>query len=645
MAGQAQSIQGSGDARSIAIRPLSKGMNTDLASQMLANGEGRNIAGLAVERGGLKGLPGFKPLIDNVSAVYGRIPFAFTGELIQGEHTFYTSAGAQELLMISNRGLYRSSGLLSFERVPWCRAYSKTNLVTDTLTLAGTYLLTDFVHVGMQVRLQVTATSAYEYFTIKTVTDSHTLVFTKAPTAAGYNAGVLIYEVFNVSEPYVVQFTAAPGAVYLVDYTVYGIRKYSGTYMSKLDIHNENGTDSSVNPAPFTGAATITYTQGRLRVGCTIESGAEGRKTERWSSATDLAEFSTTAYTVFSNDAGEIIKLSNLEDAPVAFLATGIYAGTPYAGDLSDTDPWTYVALETGGRNLCTPRGVASVPNGLVYIAKNDICLVTSLKRTEKGYFEVDSMDCPVLRDSLQATDHKTISVAFYDTTAEAVVFGFAATTAACFTDLWYYFTKTKAWSHRGFMPFAFTSISDIAVSAASSWNDVQALGWTWETAPDRSWRSFLADYSVSHVTAVDQTGVVYVVDEKRGYDIYANPTTLTETIYAIRHIFETGDLDFEAPDDMKVIHDFALRISGELTRVGNVDFLLEGSRDKARTWKNLGSMHLAATEDEEELHFRFSATNIRLRLSYTTTEVPFSLEELTMRIRLAGSQTVRGTD
>jgi hypothetical protein len=643
MAGTSEDYQGSPDARTIAIRPLSKGMHTNKTPSLLEQGAGLDIYGLSVEERGLRGLPGFKPLIESLDNHYGQIPFDYVGEHVDSKVVFYSSTGAQQMLCITNRSIYRSTDLLTFSRVPWTRVYTLGSISGNTITLEGAYALVDKLRAGHCVKLQRTATSEWETFVISNVVDATHVALTTVPSSA-YNPAFYIYEDFGVSAPYFVQWVPVPGSIYFVDGSGNGIRSYAGTYLTRLATHNEIGSETDGHPAPFTGASAITYAGGRIIVGCVSVAGSEGRKTVYWSSASDFSEFSTVSYSTFANSAGEIIALKTLENYPIVFMATGIAAGTDYGLDSDDVDPWIFKTVETGGKNCCAPRGITSIPNALAFVAKTDICIISSLKRTSQGEFQVDSLDCPVLANSLNASTNKALSIAFYDSFADAVGFAFY-TSSSVFTDIWYYWQKTKQWSHRGLMPYALTAIGDISVSASTTWAQMTTAAYTWLTVPQRSWRSYLSDYSVSHLTICDANGILYAADESRGYDTFVDGASYGTAAYPIAHVYETGDLDFGAPDDKKVVHDLALRYSGENTRATDVVLRIQVSDDKGRTWKQDRTITLGPLDDEEELHFRVSGVNLRFRISYTTNERPFTFEEFTLRVRMCGFQTVRGSD
>jgi hypothetical protein len=109
--------------------------------------------------------------------------------------------------------------------------------------------------------------------------------------------------------------------------------------------------------------------------------------------------------------------------------------------------------------------------------------------------------------------------------------------------------------------------------------------------------------------------------------------------------VFETGDLDLGVPDQRKTAYKLALRIGDSGLRTLTNTFTVEGSEDKGRTWKALGRMAINPDEDENEIHFRLSGTNLRFRISLTTSDYPFEWEELTVRARISGEQVVRGAD
>jgi hypothetical protein len=104
--------------------------------------------------------------------------------------------------------------------------------------------------------------------------------------------------------------------------------------------------------------------------------------------------------------------------------------------------------------------------------------------------------------------------------------------------------------------------------------------------------------------------------------------------------------MDLDVPDVNKVAFKMTARIGQtEYDRLATITLMIDGSSSKGRTWKRLGQVRITPEEDEEEIHFRISGTNLRFRVTFFSNDpiiTPFVLEELTLRVRGGSQQVVR---
>ena len=124
-------------------------------------------------------------------------------------------------------------------------------------------------------------------------------------------------------------------------------------------------------------------------------------------------------------------------------------------------------------------------------------------------------------------------------------------------------------------------------------------------------------------------------------------------TVRAIESVLETQDMDFGLPDTDKSVMSLGLRLmdDSDSTRTTTVKFRVEGSTNRGKTWRYLGALRISADDDEDAITFRMTGPTIRFRIStgsvsYGTTAAcaPWTILELTSRVRARGAEQQRGT-
>ena len=566
------------DPQSLAIRPLSKGMITNVPTQLIPSGGGLNVFNFDVETIGLRTCSQWKPLSNPPD--YGTIPLV-SGEYVTDMIPFYVTGGGRQLLALTNMRLMKST-----DGLDW--------------------------------------------------------------TAVQKNTGG-VYTTFNwtISKPFIVQWCSSQYYAYFVDgSTTTGIMVYDGYYLTKNDPVDAD------NNVVFNGATTIALVSNRLVVGGTGEAGGAYRM--RWSSITDHFSFDVLDYADLTDTHGVIQRITSYEEYPIIFVDDGVYFGQPYGYDATLTAAWIIRPLESGGNSIIGPRAFVRVTGGICFAGRDDFFYINALKQTEKGDFTIESMKCPILRETLRNPSIQpaiTNTILLYDSHHKRVIMGMSNNTAVQGVSIFAaYHLDTEVWSMFSTPLGIITAMQDISTALSTRWSDYPAgiadpVSWAdYIATKNGSWYSELSGFSAAKIIAIGPDGIPYVLLRELGISRLAGATALLpQTLNAV---FETGDLDFDIPDANKIAFKIAARIgSTEYVRTTTIRLVIEGSANKGRTWKVLGAVNIAPNEDEEEIHFRLFGTNLRFRVTFTSNDpdvTPFLLEELTLRLRGGAQQTVR---
>jgi len=625
--------------KSIPIRPL-KGMYANVAPQQIPIGAGRRVLNLYARAEGLQRRDALQPLI--TAAGLGKLTFAHTGEVIQDIVPFFSASGAYVLLAITNYRMYQCTGNGVWTSCAWGQAAYAATVNTGTMTFtltvssgdlrvnAGTSPTGDWVRVGDKIGYY--SSTVWSEYTIATVNQT-SLVTTTTPLDTIDGGNIYIIREFQLTKPYLVDFTYMTDRLVLVDGSNRSVWTYDGSKMADLKVHDIVGSGT---PNYLTGAQTCMYFNGLLFLGKTLETGLDGARAIRWCDPTDVATFPQTNYVRFNRESSPVLKLSAIEDVPIVYLEAAIYAGFP--SDLTGL-PYQFDKIESGGVSAVGMRAMTPTIGGQVFIGYNNIYLLQPGRSGIRQQPLVQAIGDRIAPDSCAKSTDDPRCRAFYDAERDALIFSFALTADAATThrisSLFYYFVESKEWSECSIA--GMTAISIMPYTSTLVWSGASN---PWSNAQFQAqWYSFRAATTHLQTIFASAQGIMHRLDAAANGDAIDSTT-----MQPIVGYFESGEMDFDLPDDDKIVNHLSVRVSdtAAVARSTSLQFDIE-TTSRRSVWNPRGTIIVENQTYEEDCSFRERGSLFAFRLRFNVLQPPFRLDEFVTRARIAGLQITRG--
>jgi hypothetical protein len=638
--------------KSIPLRPL-KGMYANVPPQQIPVGAGKRVINLYARPEGLQRRDALQPLIS--TATLGKLTLG-ANEVVQDIVPFYSSAGAYVLLAITNKRMYQCVGDGVWTSCAWGQAYyAVTEVVPGMKTVgltvtsgdlrvnAGTSPTGDWVRVGDKLCAYISGVwTEYTIATIPTA-NSVTLVETPAIFASWTGSKAYVVREFSIVDPYLVDFTYMTDKLVLVDGSNRSVWAYNGDHMEDLKVHD---IVDSKTPNYLGGAQTVMYFNGLLFLGKTVETDPEGKHIVRWSQATDVATFSRADYVRFNREASPVLKLSAVEDVPIVYLESAIYAGFP--SDLTGL-PYQFDKIESGGVSAVGMRAMTPTIGGQVFVGYNNIYLLQPGRTGVRQQPLVQAIGDRIAPVACAKSLDDPRCRAFFDAQRDALAFTFTLEPAKVdghvITSIFYYFVESKEWCECQMSRM--TAVSIMPYTSSLMWSTIDA--WLtshgnnqdrWDnTALAAQWYSFRAANKPLETVFASSAGIMHRLDATASGD--AVDSTMQQPIVGC---FESGEMDFDLPDDDKIINHLSVRVDDTPSVARSTDLLLDIETSSRRgQWSPRGTITIEAGTFEDDCSFRERGSLFAFRLRFNVLQPPFRLNEFVTRARVAGLQITRG--
>lgn len=552
-------------------RPLNFGADTKHSFSKITQ-----LENLWADVDGWKPRPGLQERFKGISLDAGEAIIDYVDMGFMAEQYLTLSA-------ITTKGIYWTLDGETWTRAKWYGESFSGTYNNGTMTVAGTGYY--FSH-GMRIE------SGAAHAVVDSATESGSTAIALIDVDGFTNGETYTFSVyydFGNPEPYSIQWCKGINVIYLVDYTE-GVFAYDGKYIKRFPIHDENGVNLSWS------AATIAFVEGRLLLGNITGNATASAKALYWSDVLDVSLFRSINYVVFTASTGPVLKIASLENHLVVATQDDLYAGKPFAGDLSYTMPWVFRKLETLGNVPVGQSAILSVMNSVIYAGEHDLYMLSFKDLDSTGAFVVKPLESPTYQGFVAGLGSKYRVRMLYEPSTQCVVIlpSELASKAMVIS------TRTGAESLWTF-PVSITGMTRIFFSVRKTYGDIESAGTTYneELATGHSYMYYLFGFGTAYMAVAGSDGSTYVFSELP-YD------TIGGTAASFPMIAQTGALDFDSPDDAKTMHKLTIR--------GDGTFRVDVTGNS--TAKPLGVATIADT-GEDELHFRLSGNRLSLRMVF----------------------------
>jgi hypothetical protein len=598
-----------GGSETQVMRPLSKGIRRDKPSGQIPSGGFYDLDGFISTQRGLKRRYGFSQFADGTLSARG--PAAEDDELILVEGIEDSTTGSYTLIGIGRDWIYQiaSSGFTETYRT--YAAGTLTNSASATsFSGTSTAWASSFIKAG---DILVTSGANSETQTIAGISSdtagSVTSAFTYAHSAVSYT----IYRKNGTGGIWTPTLIRNPNRLVLSSH---------GNELWKIAFDGTVSEFASAYP-DATGAFStncVGFWRDRVYAAC-YKDGSDGilQQRYRWSQITDDDDFSFVyAFNKLDEEPSPIVRFVPLGDVCAIFFPNAIYLGEPSDIQYLPLEPHN---LNTQGVGLVGQQAVCAYGSlGIFFQGQGNFYVITSDGLETFG----DQVAVDALGECLVPARCQMIALPH-----EQQIWCGLTKSANVMEDILIYDIPSKSWSRFGKATY---SISAPWYVDTPSWDD-----WTTETWDDESETTGPAWSSES---TADSQAVTLLESSGDLWRYTKAGATKDPDGNAVEGIFETGDLDFDAPDDVKFVNRLALKVKEEdSSRTETISFSVELSVDEGVNWKSKGTLKVKPGRREGYLNFRAVGSTFRFRLTTSSEVKSYDIKEITLGVKGAGRE------
>ena len=573
---------------SIAERPLTGGIIRHLASNMMPPGSVLDARNVRITQRGIERRDGVYPLSDG-QVLYGPV---------QDIIIYWTTTGLQQTLAIDQKFLYlvTTGGV-----TPIYDSYA-----TGTVSVSGSTVIGDSVgdwtvedvrpgdilalnpDTEEETRYAIANVGAAEMLTIE-------------GTATATDVPYAVRRAFATAAPFTVDYTNNGMHLLFVD-GARPIRAYDG------DTFGDYGQSGDYIPN------VITYYNDRIFIGRTQEGGAVQRQRIRWSGIgfAQHADFPAGNFIDLPYTTGELLRLLPFGGMLIAYFSDAIFVGQPTN---NPNLPVQFQQLETGGIGLVGMKAVAKWHDGHYFVGQDDIYFFSN-----RG---VERIGTPIVDISIERAS--VLSKTYVATDPSNTRFVCAMAVGSEHLNRIFSFDYiSQAWSY---FDMDIESLSSIGLLQTITWGDLTAEG----VLTHDSWDQGFTNYPTWESLGSSEIPPISLYFGRQGQIWQQLRNTNSDDGAAIPVRIITRDEDYDSVDKDKLWLKFTLKVEEPVST--NVDFILEASVNRGRTWKALGTLRIPEGYDEGKADFRVTGQLARFRLRSTTLVEPYTIVEFTRRV------------
>lgn len=385
--------------------------------------------------------------------------------------------------------------------------------------------------------------------------------------------------------------------------------------------------DGSRTPYVYTGssfekadaAATVipscvAYFRDRLFYGKVLSGGTDYRYRIMWTEPGVFDVIPSINFLDLPYQPGEIVELVPMGNNLIAFFDDAVYLGIP---SQMPTLPVYFQRIDTGNVGLVGMKAYADFFDSLFFIGQDDIYQLST-----QG---IQAIGTPIVKESLDKAGDKTRIYAVVDTERSRVVFGFPKD-GATIEELWTYDYRSKSW---GKELISCESLSDVSIFTGYTIDGLDAISGTIDGLDD--FFNSIDSMTYSNVAPYNiYLGVSGVVE-------YFLKQTIDEGSARIVSIIETQDYDLGKPESNKTFSELSLKLEVAITT--DLSFTVEGTIDRGTNWTSLGTLLVSSGTTEGKVNFKLTGGIGRFKLTSTTDNEQYIVNEILMKIKLRGKE------
>jgi hypothetical protein len=446
-----------GREQDVPIRPLTKGMFTDLPPNGIPSGGFYDLKNFRVKEGYLETRGGLYPYFngsadlasnDLVSYDYDNLR-----EKIQDIVYKWKTNGQSETLIISDDFLYVVEDKDTLTKILFTSGSITVNNDTQTdATLefeiaSGT---TTNIAVGDYLRIYSSGEIIGRLINI----DAGVYTCELDPSHTWSTVAVEFVHTFSVDSGFKVDYTILGGystdeagnVMILTDQAGRGVYSYDGTNLSVYDI--DSSTDGDGGTDTLGSAKACAYFDDRLWLGNITEAtGTNFPQRIWWSDALDYDRFDPANYIDLPYSQGELLAMKPLGPLLVVYFSDTIYLGQPTQ---IIGRPYEFQELNTNEIGLVSQSALGTYDDGHFFVGQDDIYYLS-------GSSALQRIGAPIKSQTVEKTsalnllDYVQVSP---DPSTESVAFLFPDVSVdesyalGLSTKLWRFYYKPQAWAY-----------------------------------------------------------------------------------------------------------------------------------------------------------------------------------------------------
>jgi hypothetical protein len=449
------------DFKDFPLRPLSKGMFTDMPANGIPSGGFSNLKNFKVKEGYIETRGGFYPFFDGSADLAGDDLIAYDfGNLREKIHSViynWKTTAQSETLIVSDDFLYQIFDRTTLNHIEFTSGeLTIADVLQDDTDFSFTIAsgTTTNIRTGDYVRVFGETVAVAQIININSGTGIYSCKIDPSITWSGTSAEIV--HTFTVSPGYTVDYTVLGGygtdeagnELILTDQADRGLYKYSDGVLSIYETDSSPDGDEDPLLQTLGSAKCCTFFDDRLWLGNITET--DGKNYPQriwWSDALNFDRFDPAGYFDLPYSEGELLMIKPLGPLLVAYFTDTIYIGQPTQ---ITGRPYEFQEIGTNEVGLVSQKALTVYDDGHFFVGQDDIYYLSGSRALQRIGAPIRSRTVEQtaklgLLDYIQAaSDPENESVAFLFPNLSADV----TDAKGLSSEIWRFYYKPQAWCY-----------------------------------------------------------------------------------------------------------------------------------------------------------------------------------------------------